>query len=102
MRGEYFRGRDLQGEPMLSRVDPPWPSAGTAARRPARSSRAASSPADKALRDDDFSVRWTGQLRPAATGRYEITVTGDDGFRLFVDGQKVIDEWTKRRRARVP
>src|SRR5439155_18755408 len=57
-------------------------------------------PPDHALPDDDFSVRWTGQLRPPVSGRYELTVTGDDGFRLDVDGKRVIDEWTTTARAR--
>jgi beta-glucosidase len=57
-------------------------------------------PADRAMSNDDFSARWTGQLVPPATGDYELTVTGDDGFRLWVDGNAVIDEWTTTSRAR--
>ena len=57
-------------------------------------------PADRALDNDDFSARWTGQLVPPASGDYELTVTGDDGFRLCVDGQAVIDEWTTTSSAR--
>jgi beta-glucosidase len=34
------------------------------------------------------------------SGRYEITVTGDDGFRLDLAGRRVIDEWTTSPRAR--
>jgi beta-glucosidase len=56
-------------------------------------------PADRALASDEFSVRWTGQLVPPVSGRYEVTVTGDDGFRLDIDGKRVIDEWTTTPRA---
>ena len=45
-------------------------------------------------------MRWTGQLVPPVSGDYELTVTGDDGFRLFVDGRAVVDEWTSTSRAR--
>jgi beta-glucosidase len=56
--------------------------------------------ADRAVPTDDFSVRWTGRLVPPVSGRYEITVTGDDGFRLDVAGKRVVDEWTTSARAR--
>jgi beta-glucosidase len=35
-----------------------------------------------------------------ATGEYELTVTGNDGFRLFLDGRPLIEEWTATDRAR--
>lgn len=100
LRGEYFRGRELAGDPMLTRVDPSvafrWDRGSPTSSLVARGEL----PVDRALGDDEFSVRWSGQLRPPTSGRYEVTVTGDDGFRLFVDGRKVIDEWTTTPRAR--
>ena len=100
LRGEYFRGRDLAGEPVLTRVDPSvafrWDRGSPTSSLVARGEL----PADRALGDDEFSVRWTGQLLPEASGRYTLTVTGDDGFRLFVDGRAVVDEWTMSPRAR--
>jgi beta-glucosidase len=45
-------------------------------------------------------VRWTGQLLPPATGRYELTVAADDGVRLVVDGRTLIDDWTPTPRAK--
>ena len=95
LRGEYFHGRDLQGraDADARRPDGRLP-LGPRRRRPPTSSRAASCRPSARLPNDDFSVRWTGQLLPPVTGRYELTVTGDDGFRLDVDGRRVIDEWT--------
>lgn len=41
---------------------------------------------------DSFSARWTGDvLLPAGTYAYTLTV--DDGGRVWVDGQLVVDEW---------
>jgi hypothetical protein len=42
---------------------------------------------------DYFSVKWTGQVRAPLSGTYTFTVTGDDGVRLYLDGQLVIDGW---------
>jgi beta-glucosidase len=41
-----------------------------------------------------YSVRWTGTLTAPVDGDYILAVRGDDGFRLFVNDQKVIDDWT--------
>jgi beta-glucosidase len=57
-------------------------------------------PAERALEGDSFSVRWTGVLVPPASGEYELTVTGNDGVRLSVDGRKVLEDWSETSVAR--
>nr|WP_202538445.1 PA14 domain-containing protein [Streptomyces sp. SID8379] len=42
---------------------------------------------------DDASVRWTGELVPEKSGLTTFSITGDNGFRLWVDGKPVIDHW---------
>lgn len=42
---------------------------------------------------DDFSVRWSGWLRPPAKGRYKFVTYCNDGVRLWIGGQKIIDDW---------
>lgn len=42
---------------------------------------------------DDASVRWTGGLTPEKSGKHTFHLTGDNGFRLWVDGDLVIDHW---------
>jgi beta-glucosidase len=100
LKGEYFRGRDLAGAPVMTRVD---------ARVAFRWDRGA--PTDdlvargeltsaNALAGDDFSVRWTGQLLPPESGRYEIVVGANDGLRLFLEGRELIEGWEVNERLR--
>lgn len=41
---------------------------------------------------DNFAVRWTRSMELQG-GTYRFFVTSDDGVRLWVDGQLLIDEW---------
>jgi hypothetical protein len=41
---------------------------------------------------DSFTARWVGTFDFEASD-YEFTVTSDDGVRLWVDGQLLIDQW---------
>ena len=81
LRGEYFRGRELQGDAAPDAASTPRSSsAGTAARRRATSWRAARCRPSAALPNDDFSVRWTGQL--AAPGLRPLRADGHGRRRL--------------------
>lgn len=44
--------------------------------------------------DDNFSVRWTGQITAPVTGTYVFSTVSDDGVRLWVGDQLLIDNWT--------
>lgn len=83
LRGEYFPNATLSGAPALVRKDAKldfdWRDG---------------SPG-KELPSDDFSVRWTGKLVPKETGNYLLSITGDDGYRLSLDGKKLIEDWTE-------
>jgi len=43
---------------------------------------------------DGFSVRWSGSIRLPRDGKYTFYTVSDDGIRLWVDDQLVIDNWT--------
>jgi hypothetical protein len=43
---------------------------------------------------DNFAVRWTGQVLAPVTGNYTFSTVSDDGVRLWVNGQLVINNWT--------
>jgi hypothetical protein len=49
---------------------------------------------DPAVQTDNFSVRWSGQVMPPVTASYTFTTSSDDGVRLYVNGQLVVDNWT--------
>ena len=51
---------------------------------------------DPSIPYDWYSVRWGGKLSPPATGRYEIGIEGNDGYRMYINGKMVIDDWQKR------
>ncbi|GIK56837.1 MAG: SH3 domain-containing protein [Chloroflexi bacterium] len=80
-KGEYFNNRSLSNQPVLVRDDAninfEW---GTG------------SPAPGIVPPDDFSVRWTRTVQ-FAPGTYRFTATTDDGVRLWVNNQLVIDNW---------
>lgn len=42
---------------------------------------------------DHASVRWTGTLTPQESGPHTFHITGDNGFRMWVDDELVIDHW---------
>ncbi|NJK91127.1 MAG: hypothetical protein HC904_04405 [Blastochloris sp.] len=43
---------------------------------------------------DTFSIRWQGRVVPQFSETYTFSTVSDDGVRLRVDGQLLIDDWT--------
>ncbi len=80
LRGDYFDNIDFT-DPILSRTD-----------QTVNFNWGTGSP-DKQIDSDTFSVRWTGQILAPTTGTYQFFTTTDDGVRLFVAGQQVIDSF---------
>lgn len=79
--GAYFANPNLQGTPALIRddanIDFAWGNASPAPGLPA----------------DNFSIRWTRWLYLDTAGDWTFVITVDDGARLFIDDQLVIDAW---------
>jgi len=43
---------------------------------------------------DSFSVKWTGRVQAVETGSYIFRTYSDDGVRLWVNGQQLVNNWT--------
>ena len=52
-------------------------------------------PTDK-LKHDFYSVRWEGFVKTENAGPHKFSVTGNDGFRLWVNGKVVCEDWHAR------
>ncbi|MBZ4034188.1 glycoside hydrolase family 3 C-terminal domain-containing protein [Flavobacterium sp. 17A] len=82
LKGEYFNNRNLEGTPALTRIDNQlefdWPWA----------------PGD-GVNVDDFSIRWTGYIQSDKSFDGWLGLSSDDGIRMWIDDQLVIDNWTK-------
>jgi hypothetical protein len=49
-----------------------------------------------------FSVRWSGQVLPPSTGMYTFSTVSDDGARLWVNGQQLVNDWSDTAPRRTP
>jgi|GEM_PF-1588796 len=52
------------------------------------------SPPASGVTANDFSVRWTGRIVPIYSETYNFHTFTDDGVRLWVNGQLLINDWT--------
>ncbi len=81
VQAQYFRGLELAGSPVLTRVEPSighsWGGGEVAAGL-----------------SDQVSARWTADLQAPFTETYQFTTTSDDGVRLWLDGRRIINNWT--------
>jgi hypothetical protein len=43
---------------------------------------------------DNFEAVWTGYIKPKRSGKITFHTIADDGIRLWIDGTKVVDDWS--------
>ncbi len=78
LKGEYFNDRDFKGEPAFTQIDKAinfnwWDGAPS-----------------KDFDNDNFSVRWTGEIVPPVTGKYALGAEGLNGFRVYLDDKLLV------------
>ena len=81
LRADYFETSDLSSRRFTrldNEIDFNW---GTGA-------------PDSRLGRDSFSVRWRGQLEPLYDETYTFYTFSDEGVRLWVNGELLINNWT--------
>ncbi len=78
---EYFDNIRLSGNPKIKRVDKNinfrWGNDGP-----------------DGMKDDLFSVRWTGFIKAPESAEYLIGTVSDDGIRLWIDDKLVMEDWS--------
>ena len=84
LKGQYFPNTTLTGAPVMTRSDRTvnflWGFAGVSPRL-----------------SQNYSVRWTGVLVPPEARDYLVGFTGQDGYRLWLDGKILVQDWTNHR-----
>lgn len=86
LRGDYrtlhYPTNAFSGTNKLSRIDPvvnfDWGTAGSP---------------DPSISANYFTVRWNGQVQALGTDTYTFSTVSDDGVRLWVNGQLLVNQW---------
>ncbi|MGE4051911.1 MAG: PA14 domain-containing protein, partial [Piscinibacter sp.] len=81
LAGSYFNNTTLSGTAVLSRTEAIDFSWGTA------------SPGT-GVNSNNFSARWTGTVLAPTTGSYRFRTVSDDGVRVWVNGVRIINNWS--------
>ncbi|MCU0548836.1 MAG: PA14 domain-containing protein [Leptolyngbya sp. Prado105] len=80
LQADFFNNKTLSGSSVLTRIDPTvefdWQQ---------------STPNPRV--SESFSARWSGKIQPKQSETYTFTTESDDGVRLWVNNQLLIDHW---------
>ena len=82
LKGEYYNNMTLSGVPILTRIDPG-----------VDFNLGADSPDPNVVNEDAFSVRWRGEVEAVFSEEYTFYTRTNDGSRLWVNDQLIVDKW---------
>ena len=80
LKAEYYDGTDfnrLETVKYVPNIDQSWNS----------------NPPVPNINPHECSIRWTGNLKTAKTGTYTFSAQVDDGIRVWIDNQLIINQW---------
>ncbi len=81
---EYFNGIEFNSTPSVKRID-----------KNINFHWTISTP-DERINPSFFCARWTGNINAPLTGKYKIGLEGNDGYKLYINNQLVINQWDKQ------
>ncbi len=84
LKTEYFRNKELKGEPFFTRIDPIDNSNWIYGTR-----------IPNLWIEAEYSIRWRGFLIAPATGNFNFTVKGNGGYRLYIDNKIIDEDWVE-------
>lgn len=80
LKCDFFPNKQLDGKPVRSQIDTLidgyWKHA----------------PAEN-VPEDNFSVKWSGTMHAKESGHMNFRISGNDGYRLFIDDKEIISDW---------
>jgi beta-glucosidase len=84
LNGTYYKGLNFSGKPVKEVNDKAVNFSWTLY------------PPDGQLQLDDYSVRWNGEIKLPKDADVNIGLEGNDGYRLYLNNELLIDNWDKR------
>jgi beta-glucosidase len=84
LTAQYFNGIEFGNNPTLQRID-----------KTINFHWTISTP-DQAINPEFFCAKWTGNIRAPKSGTYKIGLSGNDGFKLYINNQLIINNWDKQ------
>jgi beta-glucosidase len=84
LAGKYYKGLNFLGKPVKEVNDKTINFSWTLY------------PPDEQLQLDDYAVKWEGNIKVPQNAAINIGLEGNDGYRLYLDNQLIIDHWDKR------
>ena len=85
LQAEYFNNTNLAAPSVLTRID-----------KVINNDFVFTSPEPGTVNTENYSVRWSGQVKPQFSEVYTFYAVTDDGVRLWVNGKLLIDNWTNQ------
>jgi len=82
LKAEYFSNTSLSGLPVLTRIDPE-----------VNINLVGTESPGAGVPGDGWSARWTADLEIAVADTFTFNVNCQDGTRMWIDGELIIDQW---------